>query len=80
MRTGEKKVRDVSLSGVHTTPPGVRRVVDVTVLGLAVLLALLVLLPVYGTSAVFLPIVGGVLLGALVVLVARERGWSSLSA
>ena len=77
MRTGEKKVRDVSLSGVHTTPPGVRRVVDVTVLGLAVLLALLVLLPVYGTSAVFLPIVGGVLLGALVVLVARERGWSS---
>ncbi|PFG36468.1 transglutaminase superfamily protein [Flavimobilis soli] len=77
MRATEQKVRDVELSGVHTTPPGVRRVIDVTVLGLAIVLALLVLLPVYGTSTVLLPIVGGVLLGALVVLVARERGWSS---
>lgn len=79
MRTSEPKVRDVSLSGVHTTPSGVRRLVDVSVLGLAVLLALLVLLPVYGTTAALVPIIGGVLLGALVVLVARERDWSAFA-
>lgn len=77
MRAAEPKVRDVSLSGVHTTPPGVRRLVDVSVLGLSVLLALLALLPVYGTSAALLSLVGGVLLGGLVVLLARERGWSA---
>ena len=80
MRTSEQhKIRDVSLSGVHTTPPGLRRLIDVAVMAVSITLALLVLLPVYGTSVALVPIVGGALLGALIVLVARERAWSPLS-
>lgn len=55
------------------------RIIDVSLLTVAVVLALLVLLPVYGTSAALLPIVGGAGLGALIVFVARARGWQPLT-
>ena len=69
------------MSRVRTTstrPTGTSTAIDVVVLGGAVLLALLPLAPVYGMSAVAAPAVGGVLLGALVAVVAAARGWGVL--
>lgn len=54
------------------------RWIDVVVLAVAILLALLVLLPVYGTAAALPAMVGGVLLGGTVVVLARVRGWQPI--
>lgn len=55
------------------------RIVDVTLLTTAVMLALLVLLPVYGDQTAILPIVVGAALGAGIVLLARARRWQPVT-
>ncbi len=55
------------------------RVIDVSVLTSAVVLALLVLVPVYGTRAALVPIVFGALLGAGIVFLARALRWQPLT-
>lgn len=57
---------------------GSRAAVDAAVLTLALGLALLPLLPVYGLRAALPPILGGLLLGAAVALVGAARRWSGL--
>src|SRR5690606_886731 len=54
------------------------RVIDAVVLGLAVALALLPLLPVYGARAAVPAIAGGVLLGAGMAVVAARRRWGAM--
>lgn len=54
------------------------RVTDAVVLGLAVAVALLPLLPVYGARAAVPAVAGGVLLGAGTALVAARRRWGVL--
>lgn len=62
-----------------TVPVLRNRMIDVGVLTIAVVLALLVLLPVYGGRTALLPILGGAALGAMLVVVARWLRWQPLS-
>ncbi|WP_372595044.1 transglutaminase family protein [Actinotalea sp.] len=52
-------------------------VVDVAVLLGALVLAMLPLVPVFGASALVAPVLGGLALGAVVVLVARRLVWGT---
>ncbi|MBI9115948.1 transglutaminase domain-containing protein [Sanguibacter sp. YZGR15] len=55
--------------------PVAHQVVDCVVLALTVLLALVPLLPVYGTASALPAVVGGTVAGALVAVVAAVRVW-----
>ncbi|WP_407343919.1 transglutaminase family protein [Pengzhenrongella phosphoraccumulans] len=57
---------------------GARPGVDAVVLGASLLIALLPLVPVYGLDAVWRPVVGGLVLGTAVALVAARRHWSGV--
>lgn len=74
--TTDAQGRSVRLVGA---PAGSRplgaRLVDVAVLAVAVLLALVPLVPVFGLGAAAPAIVGGVLVGAAVAVAAVVRGW-----
>ncbi|WP_024286901.1 transglutaminase-like domain-containing protein [Cellulomonas sp. KRMCY2] len=59
---------------------GDRAAVDVVVLVVALGLALLPLLPVYGIRPVLPPVVGGLVIGAAVAIVAARRRWGGLVA
>ncbi|HEY3436823.1 MAG TPA: transglutaminase-like domain-containing protein [Actinotalea sp.] len=57
---------------------GSRRSVDVIVLTAAVGVALLPLLPVYGSTSAVVPAVGGLVLGAALALVAARLRWGAM--
>lgn len=55
------------------------RVVDVVVLSSAVVLGMFAIMPAYGTQAALPAILGGAVLGAALVLVARAQRWAPLT-
>ncbi|WP_454049225.1 transglutaminase-like domain-containing protein [Cellulomonas sp. Marseille-Q8402] len=61
---------------VRGVPRGLRGVVDVLVLAGAVLAALTPLVPVYGGAVLLVPVLGGVLLGVAVGVLAAWARWS----
>ncbi|RYV52627.1 transglutaminase-like domain-containing protein [Pengzhenrongella frigida] len=71
LRAREPRARELRAAG---TPPAV----DVVVLVAGLAIALLPLLPVYGVAAVWPPILGGLVAGAAVAVVAAWRRWSAL--
>lgn len=58
---------------------GGSRAVDLTVLGVALVLALTPLLPVYGGAAAVPAVLGGVVVGGAVGAVGARRGWPALT-
>lgn len=71
--TGSSPLQTLSAPGGRRSPSG--KITDVAVMAVAVLLALLPLIPVFSPAAAIPAIVGGVVLGAAVAAFAVVRRW-----
>ena len=74
-RPATSAVRRPSARLLAPPRPAAHRIVDVVVVAVAVLLALVPLVPVFGVAAALPAVVGGVLLGLVVAIFATLRSW-----